>query len=305
MKVAICSRGLHRQFAGVTAVDAIDLEVRVGECFGMLGPNGAGKTTITRMIQAVLPRSGGELTVLGLDPRASGTALRSRIGVVAQGDNLDPDLSAYGNLWIYGRYYGQSRRRAHDSAERWLDFAELSDRRDAKPRELSGGMRRRLMIARAMINGPELLLLDEPTTALDPQARHAVWGWLQRLKGSGLTMLLTTHDMEEAERLCDRLFVIDNGKRLVVGAPDALVQEHVGTATVESPGASEEQVRALAAEGAVAVEGAGDTVLAHFADEAAARQHLDRCLDAGLSASLRRATLEDLFLRLTGRALRQ
>ena len=304
MNAAIVGKALVRTFGRVVAVDGVDLHIRRGECFGMLGPNGAGKTTITRMIQAVLPRSAGTLEVLGLDPHRSGAELRGRIGVVPQGDNLDPDLSCYGNLWTYSRFFGQTRRQAHDNSERLLDFAELSDRRDAKPRELSGGMRRRLMLARAMVNEPELLLLDEPTTALDPQARHSVWGWLQRLKDAGLTMVLTTHDMDEAERLCDRLFVMDHGKRLLEGAPASLVAEHVGSTTLEFQGAKVEEVDALV-QGAYRFEETGDSTLVHFRDESEARGSLNRALDQGIHANLRRATLEDLFLKLTGRALRQ
>ena len=185
-----------------------------------------------------------------------------------------------------------------------MDFAQLSGRGDARPRELSGGMRRRLMIARAMVNDPELLLLDEPTTALDPQARHTVWGWLQSLKGRGLTMLLTTHDMEEAERLCDRLCVIDHGKQLLEGEPEVLVEQHVGVATIEVRAASGDTPKEVF-EGLANLEQAGGSLLAHFNDEEEARTSLNRALDAGLRANLRRATLEDLFLKLTGRALRQ
>ncbi len=304
MNTAILGVGLVRNFGGFAAVDGIDLAIRQGECFGMLGPNGAGKTTVTRMIQAVLPRSAGRLEVLGLDPQGHGAALRARLGVVAQGDNLDPDLSCYGNLWTYGRFFGQSRRKAHDTAERLLEFAQLSDRGDARPRELSGGMRRRLMIARAMVNDPELLLLDEPTTALDPQARHSVWGWLQKLKARGLTMLLTTHDMEEAERLCDRLCVLDRGKQLLEGEPERLVAEHVGVSTIELREAPEDTSQDVLS-GYVNIEQTGTSLLAHFSDETSARHSLERALDAGLKANLRRATLEDLFLKLTGRALRQ
>jgi len=304
MTVAINGNGLVRTFGSVIAVDGVDLQVRRGECFGMLGPNGAGKTTITRMIQAVLPRTAGMLEVLGLDPHRSGPELRSRIGVVPQGDNLDPDLTCYGNLWTYSRFFGQSRRQAHDNSEHLLEFAQLSDRRDAKPRELSGGMRRRLMLARAMVNDPELLLLDEPTTALDPQARHSVWGWLQRLKDAGLTMVLTTHDMDEAERLCDRLFVMDHGKRLLEGEPEALVAEHVGSSTLEVQGSTPEQLTDFLC-GDYRLEESGDSTLAHFQFEEDARTSLNRALDRGVAANMRRATLEDLFLKLTGRALRQ
>ena len=304
MNPAIIGTDLVRTFGRVIAVDGVDLHVQRGECFGMLGPNGAGKTTITRMIQAVLPRTSGALEVLGLDPHRAGAELRGRIGVVPQGDNLDPDLSCYSNLWTYSRFFGQSRRHAHDNSERLLELAQLSDRRDAKPRELSGGMRRRLMIARAVVNEPELLLLDEPTTALDPQARHSVWGWLQRLKDAGLTMLLTTHDMDEAERLCDRLFVMDQGKSLLEGLPSALIAEHVGSSTLEFQGVNQGQLVAVLG-GDYRLEETGDSILSHFRNDADARAVLNLALDRGITASLRRATLEDLFLKLTGRALRQ
>ena len=299
----IHAQGLMRRFGEVVAVDGMELAVQPGECFGMLGPNGAGKTTVTRMIQAVLPRDGGSLSVLGRDPSREGAAVRQRLGVVPQGDNLDPDLSCRDNLWVYGRFFGQSRRKARREAERLLELAQLVDRAEAKPRELSGGMRRRLMIARAMINEPELLLLDEPTTALDPQARHSVWGWLQQLKTDGLTMLLTTHDMDEAERLCGRLCVMDAGKRLVEGEPHALVAEHVGASTLEYRGDAPERFRAELV-GAHHIEETGDSLLAQFPSEEDARASVRRVVDAGVEVSVRRATLEDVFLKLTGRVLR-
>ena len=249
------------------------------------------------MIQAVLPRDGGSLSVLGRDPSREGAAVRQRLGVVPQGDNLDPDLSCRDNLWVYGRFFGQSRRKARREAERLLELAQLVERAEAKPRELSGGMRRRLMIARAMINEPELLLLDEPTTALDPHARHSVWGWLQQLKTDGLTMLLTTHDMDEAERLCGRLCVMDAGKRLSRASPTSSpARGRADSRVPRGPGALAELV---------ALPRRGDRrLLAQFPSEEDARASVRRVVDAGVEVSVRRATLEDVFLKLTGRVLR-
>jgi lipooligosaccharide transport system ATP-binding protein len=298
--------GLRKRYAEFEAVAGIDFGVRRGECFGFLGPNGAGKTTTLRMVQAVSLPSAGRLSVLGLDPAHDGKRIRARIGVCPQLDNLDPDLSVRQNLVVYGRYFPQSKRVTEERSDRLLEFVALSERRDRRIAELSGGMKRRLVIARALVNDPELLLLDEPTTGLDPQARHLIWQKLRELKERGVTMLLTTHYMDEAERLCDRLVIMDAGKILAEGAPRALIAEHVGHEVVELrvPEAREPSILAdLALEG-VQSERAGD-VRAFFLGRATpiADQLVERARAAGVACLLRNASLEDVFLKLTGREL--
>tara|TARA_B000000557_G_C20784397_1_gene448002 strand:+ start:574 stop:1476 length:903 start_codon:yes stop_codon:yes gene_type:complete len=294
----ISAEGLQRSFGELKAVDGVDLAVRRGECFGLLGPNGAGKTSITRMVQAVLPRTEGKLRVLGLDPDQQGAAVRARLGVVPQGDNLDPDLSASMNLQIYARFFGISAAVARDRADHLLKFARLAERADDRPSQLSGGMRRRLILARAMVNEPELLLLDEPTTALDPQARHQVWSWLKGLKDQGLSFLLTTHDMDEAERLCDRLVVLDQGRVIAKGAPHDLIRAHASEQVIEF-----ERDEGIVLPDSVEQETHGGTTYLYFS-----RSELADVTDAlggiGLSYRVRSANLEDVFLRLTGRDLR-
>jgi lipooligosaccharide transport system ATP-binding protein len=301
----VVAQGLRKSYAGVEAVAGIDLEVPRGACFGMLGPNGAGKTTVTRMVQAVLPRSGGSLQVLGMDPDRSGPELRGKIGVVPQGDNLDPDLDLRGNLTIYARFFGIGKRRAAAKADELLEFAQLTDRAKARPRELSGGMRRRLILARALVNDPELLLLDEPTTALDPQAKHQVWAWLRDLRKAGRTLLLTTHDMEEAERLCDDLVIVDKGQVIERGRPADLVGEHVGVEVLELRGgeiAARQRFAACFPE--IHCVQAGTAHTFHLGDADDGRAMASRAFDERLEPRLRPATLEDVFLELTGRELR-
>jgi lipooligosaccharide transport system ATP-binding protein len=208
----VVARGLTKRFGELTAVDGIDFVVAPGETFGFLGPNGAGKSSTMRMIGAVSPRSGGELAVFDLDPATEGPRIRQRLGVVPQEDNLDLELTVFENLLVYGRYFGIPSRQVRERATELLDFVQLADRREARVEHLSGGMKRRLTIARALINDPDLMLLDEPTTGLDPQARHALWDRLYRLKSQGVTLVLTTHYMDEAEQLCDRLVIMDQGK---------------------------------------------------------------------------------------------
>src|SRR5882757_10820682 len=217
------ARALTKRFGAFVAVDGIDFTIEPGEAFGFLGPNGAGKTSTMRMIGCVSPRSGGRLTVLGLDPEHDGAQIRARLGVVPQEDNLDTELSVWDNLMIYGRYFDLPRPEIRRRAEELLDFVQLSDRRDSRVEPLSGGMKRRLTIARALINQPEVLLLDEPTTGLDPQARHMLWERLYRLKQQGTTLVLTTHYMDEAEQLCDRLVIMDGGQIVAEGSPRELV----------------------------------------------------------------------------------
>jgi lipooligosaccharide transport system ATP-binding protein len=299
------ARGLTKTYATEPVVDGIDFEVEQGECLGFLGPNGAGKTTTINMISCFVRVGGGSLEVFGQSVDHAEREIKRRLGVVTQENNLDPDLSVVGNLVVFGRYFGlpatERRRRATDL----LEFLQLADKRDDHIRTLSGGMRRRLTLARALMSSPELLILDEPTTGLDPQARHVVWQKLRALKRAGVTMLLTTHYMEEAERLCDRLLIMDHGKVLARGTPAGLIEEHIGSEVIECfPGRSAEgpALRALF-EAAEHVERAGDEVYAFFRDPQAARAVLPHLGEVDFVH--RRATLEDVFLRLTGRELRE
>jgi lipooligosaccharide transport system ATP-binding protein len=230
---AVRARGLAKSYDGRVAVDGIDFDVAPGICFGFLGPNGAGKTSTMKMIYGLAEIDGGELSVLGLDARRERRAVKARLGVVPQETNLDNDLTIRENLLVHARYFGLAREPASERVAELLDFALLTDRAEGRVQELSGGMRRRLLIARALVNDPELVVLDEPTTGLDPQARRAVWGALGRLRDRGVTVLLTTHYMEEAARLCDHLLIMDLGRIVAEGGPTALVREHVGEGTLE------------------------------------------------------------------------
>ncbi|HEY7009345.1 MAG TPA: ATP-binding cassette domain-containing protein [Jatrophihabitantaceae bacterium] len=305
----ITARGLTKRFGAFTAVDGIDVDVRRGEAFGFLGPNGAGKSSTMRMIGCVAPVTSGALTILGMDPATQGPAIRARLGVVPQQDTLDVELNVAENLYVYGRYFGMSRAELHPKVAELLEFAQLADRAKAKVEPLSGGMKRRLTIARSLINDPEILLLDEPTTGLDPQARHVLWDRLYRLKQQGVTLVLTTHYMDEAEQLCDRLVVMDGGRIVAEGSPAALIAEHSTREVAElrfPPGenaAAAGQLSELLVGDRERVEALPDRVLLYVTDGegAVARAH-----DIGLSpvsALVRRSTLEDVFLRLTGRSL--
>ncbi len=304
--VLVRARGLRKEFGGFCAVDGVDFEVRRGELFGFLGPNGAGKTSTMRMVGCVSPPSGGELSVLGLDPRADGPRIRSRLGSVPQEDNLDTDLSVWDNFVVYGRYFGMPRRQIAERAEELLEFARLTDRRDDRVDPLSGGMKRRLAIARALINDPELVLLDEPTTGLDPQARHLLWDRLYGLKRAGVTLLLTTHYMDEAEQLCDRLVVMDHGRIVDEGSPRALIERHVTAEVVELRFTTDaDQARAVEVAPTLVDrhESLADRLLLYTDDGDATRQALhDRGVESE-TALTRRASLEDVFLVLTGRTL--
>ncbi|MDT7788685.1 MAG: lipooligosaccharide transport system ATP-binding protein, partial [Pseudonocardiales bacterium] len=220
------AKALTKHFGSFEAVRGIDVEVRRGEAFGFLGPNGAGKSSTMRMISCVSGRTGGDLSVLGMDPERDGPRIRARVGVVPQLDNLDTELTVRQNLQIYGRYFGMSRARCREKADELLEFAQLTDRADHEVEPLSGGMKRRLTIARSLVNDPELLLLDEPTTGLDPQARHLLWDRLFRLKQDGVTLIITTHYMDEAEQLCDRLVVMDGGRIAAEGSPSELINRY-------------------------------------------------------------------------------
>lgn len=298
------ARGLRKRFGEFEAVRGIDVDVARGEVFGFLGPNGAGKSSTMRMIACVSPRSQGTLQVLGMDPGADGPRIRARIGVVPQLDNLDQELTARENLQIYGRYFGMSRAQVRAKAVELLEFAQLTDRADDPVEPLSGGMKRRLTIARALVNEPELLLLDEPTTGLDPQARHLLWERLYRLKREGVTQIVTTHYMDEAEQLCDRLVVMDAGLIVAEGSPSELIERYSTREVLElrfehghRPGA---EVFAPFAE---RVEELPDRTLLYTADGEHTQSQVAAAGHHPLSALVRRSSLEDVFLRLTGRSL--
>ena len=303
------ARGLTKRFGEFTAVDGIDFVVERGETFGFLGPNGAGKTSTMRMISAVSPVTSGSLRVLGLDPAEQGAELKARMGVVPQQDTLDFELTVYENLLVYGRYFGLPKEVIKSRAEELLDFVQLQERRDSRVEPLSGGMKRRLTIARALINEPSLLLLDEPTTGLDPQARHVLWDRLYRLKQQGVTQVLTTHYMDEAEQLCDRLVVMDKGLIVAEGSPLALIAEHSTREVAElrfgvaEDGDSHQALAGKVEDLADRVEVLPDRLLlyTHDGEETLAKVH-ERGLDPA-TVLVRRSTLEDVFLRLTGRSL--
>nr|AFU82624.1 ABC transporter, ATPase component [Streptomyces sp. K01-0509] len=302
---AISARGLKKRFGDFEAVRGVDFTVPRGEAFGFLGPNGAGKSSTMRMISCMSPRTGGDLRVLGMDPDTHGPAIRSRIGIVPQADNLDSELTVRQNLQTYGRYFGLSRAHVRRKAVELMEFAQLSDRADDAVEPLSGGMKRRLTIARGLVNDPEVVLLDEPTTGLDPQARHLLWDRLFRLKQSGVTLILTTHYMDEAEQLCDRLVVMDAGRIVAEGSPAALIEQYSTREVLElrfrpgTPGQYVGQVDSLVER----VEVLPDRLLLYTknAEDTAARV-AERGVDP-LSTLVRRSTLEDVFLRLTGRML--
>jgi len=301
----IAARELVKRYGGFAAVDGISFEVAPGESFGLLGPNGAGKSTTMRMVGAVSTRTSGDLSILGLDPDAHGPEIRSQLGVVPQSDNLDTELRVRENLLVYGRYFGLPRRVVAERADELLAFAQLEDKGKAKVESLSGGMKRRLTIARALINDPRVLLLDEPTTGLDPQARHILWDRLFRLKEQGTTLLLTTHYMDEAEQLCDRLVVVDKGAIMAEGTPADLIRRYSSREVLEVRFGSDRNV-----EVAERLAGIGDRLevlpdrILVYSDDGEAE--LVRITDAGLhpiTSLVRRSSLEDVFLRLTGRTL--
>jgi lipooligosaccharide transport system ATP-binding protein len=300
---------LRKAFGGFEAVRGIDVDVRRGESFGFLGPNGAGKSSTMRMVAAVSPVSGGVLRILGLDPATDGPEIRARIGVCPQEDTLDTELTVRDNLFVYGRYFGLPRREVRERVDELLEFVQLTEKADAMVDDLSGGMKRRLTIARSLVNRPELLLLDEPTTGLDPQARHVVWDRLFRLKQQGVTLVLTTHYMDEAEQLTDRLVVMDKGLIVAEGSPLALIAEHSTREVAElrfgvaEEGETHEVLAHQVEDLAERVEVLPDRLLLYTADgeETVAKVH-ERGL-APVATLVRRSTLEDVFLRLTGRTL--
>jgi lipooligosaccharide transport system ATP-binding protein len=304
-EAVITASSLVKKYKDFAAVDGISFEVAPGESFGLLGPNGAGKSTTMRMVGAVSTRTSGALSILGLDPDEYGPEIRSQLGVVPQADNLDSELRVRDNLIVYGRYFGIPRRQIARRADELLEFAQLSDRAKSRVDDLSGGMKRRLTIARALVNDPRILLLDEPTTGLDPQARHILWDRLFRLKEQGTTLLLTTHYMDEAEQLCDRLVVVDKGTIMAEGSPSALIREYSTREVVELRFGSDRN-----AEVAAQLAGVGDRIevlpdrILIYSDNGEAE--LAAIIARGLTpitTLVRRSSLEDVFLRLTGRSL--
>ncbi len=301
----IAARALSKHYGEFAAVDGISFEVPAGEAFGLLGPNGAGKSTTMKMIGGVSQRTSGELSIMGLDPERHGPEVRAHLGVVPQQDNLDEELRVRDNLLVYGRYFGLPMSYLRPKADELLEFAQLMEKATAKVDSLSGGMKRRLTIARSLINEPKILLLDEPTTGLDPQARHILWDRLFRLKESGVTLILTTHYMDEAEQLCDRLVVVDKGRIMAEGSPATLIREHSTREVLELRFGSERNTTVAAD-----LEGIGerletlpDRVLIYASDgEAALEQVSARGLHP-ITSLVRRSSLEDVFLRLTGRSL--
>lgn len=304
MTAIIEAHDLKKNYGSTVAVDGILFTVKKGEIFGFLGPNGAGKTTTMKMITCVSPRTSGTLTVLGMDPEEKPAEIKQSLGVVPQETNLDPDFTCFGNLYYYSLYFDIPKHEATKRADELLEFVQLTEKRDVSVDKLSGGMKRRLILARALVNHPDLLILDEPTIGLDPQARHLIWEKLRSLQAKGNTIVMTTHYLDEAARLCDRLVIMDNGKILVEGAPADLVREHAGSEIVEVEG-SDDVVTCLRELG-IPFEKTGDMVqMAATTDTAreVARTILERCRPERMIT--RPATLEDVFLKLTGRNLRE
>ena len=305
MPAVISARGLVKRYGDFTAVDGIDFDIEQGESFGFLGPNGAGKSTTMRMISAVSTRTGGTLDVLGLDTNDHGPEIRAQLGVVPQADTLDTELRARENLVVYGRYFGLPRAVVQRRADELLEFAQLTEKAKARVDDLSGGMKRRLTIARGLMNEPRILLLDEPTTGLDPQARHILWDRLFQLKERGTTLVLTTHFMDEAEQLCDRLVVVDHGRIVAEGSPASLIREHSSREVLEVRFGSSRN-----AEAATAMQGIGDRlevlpdrILVYAHDGEAVLQAIHAKELQPITSLVRRSSLEDVFLRLTGRSL--
>lgn len=301
----ISARGLTKKFGDFTAVDAIDFDVAKGESFGLLGPNGAGKSTTMKIISATSQRTSGTISILGRDPELHGPQVRAHLGVVPQQDNLDSDLTVSENLYIYGRYFGLSKAFIRGKIEELLTFAQLQEKRDVKVESLSGGMKRRLTIARALVSEPDILMLDEPTTGLDPQARHILWDRLFRLKEDGVTLVLTTHFMDEAEQLCDRLVVMDKGKIMAEGSPLQLIKNFATKEVLEVRFGSDrnKEVAPKLRQMCDRMEELPDRILMYTEN---GEDLLEEILSAKLhptTSLVRRSSLEDVFLRLTGRTL--
>lgn len=301
----IVARNLTKKFGDFTAVDGIDFSVFRGESFGLLGPNGAGKSTTMRIIGATSQRTAGDITILGKDPEKFGPQIRAHLGVVPQKDNLDEQLTVTENLYIYGRYFGLSKKFISEKIGELLDFAQLEEKKDAKVESLSGGMKRRLTIARALVSEPDILMLDEPTTGLDPQARHILWDRLFRLKEKGVTLVITTHFMDEAEQLCERLIVMDRGKIMAEGSPTDLIKRFSSREVLELRFGSENNqvVADQLRDKCERIEVLPDRILMYAED---AEHVLEEIMRAGMhprTSLVRRSSLEDVFLRLTGRSL--
>ena len=302
MTIVLEAKNLEKKFSDITAVNKINFKVKEGEVFGFLGPNGAGKTTTMKMIQCVSPKTGGELKVFGLDVERNQKEIKKLMGVVPQMDNLDPDFSVIGNLIQYSRYFDIPIDEAKKRANELIEYVQLTEKKDSSVEKLSGGMKRRLVLARAMINEPKLLILDEPTTGLDPQARHLIWEKLKDLSSKGITVIITTHYMEEAARLCDRLVIMDNGEILVEGAPKDLVKKYVGEHIVEAENTLE--IKTCLEKNNIKYEVANESVEVYSENVSdITNLILKECVDSGVTA--RPATLEDVFLKLTGRKLRE
>ena len=305
VEIVIKAKGLTKKYKDFVAVDGIDFEVKRGESFGLLGPNGAGKSTTMKMISSVSQRTSGELKILGKEPNTHGPEIRAHLGVVPQKDLLDRELKVWENIFTYGRYFGLSRKFLKAKVDELLEFAQLTEKRNAKADDLSGGMQRRLAIARGLVNEPEILLLDEPTTGLDPQARHVLWDRLFRLKEQGVTLVITTHYMDEAEQLCDRLIVMDNGKIMAEGSPAELIRQYSSKEVVEVRFGTDKNEKTAEKLAGMAdrIEVLPDRILLYTAK---GEELLAQILETGLhpvTSLVRRSSLEDVFLRLTGRTL--
>ena len=304
-EVLIKATGLRKSYEDFVAINGIDFEVFKGESFGFLGPNGAGKSTTMRIIAATLTRSGGELTILGKDPQSNGPEIKAHLGVVPQADNLDNALTVEENLYVYGRYFGLPKNFIREKIEELLDFAQLMDKRSVKVEALSGGMKRRLTIARALVSEPEILMLDEPTTGLDPQARHILWDRLFRLKEQGVTLLITTHYMDEAEQLCDRIMVMDKGSIMAEDSPAGLIKKYSTREVLEVRFGSDRnyvvapQLEVMADR----IEVLPDRILLYAENGEALLHEMNEKGLHPVTSLVRRSSLEDVFLRLTGRTL--
>ena len=298
----IDAQDLRKKFGDINAVDGITFAVNKGEVFGFLGPNGAGKTSTMKIIACVSPRTSGTIRVFDMDPDTSPAEIKQRLGVVPQETNLDPDFTCYGNLFTYARYFDIPPELARKKAEELLEFVQLQEKRDVTVEKLSGGMKRRLILARALVNNPDLLILDEPTIGLDPQARHLIWERLKLLQAQGNTIILTTHYLDEAARLCDRLVIMDNGKILVEGTPVDLVKQYVGNEVVEIE--KTDEVLSCLSKNNIPFEAIGDSVqVATDSSREIAKILFDQC--SPHKVLTRPATLEDVFLKLTGRKLKE
>lgn len=300
----ISAENLTKTFGELVAVDNVSFSVREGEVFGFLGPNGAGKTTTMKMIQCVSPKTAGTLTVASLDIEKDPRGIKKMLGVAPQEVNLDPDFTVLENLMIYSRYFGMASKEAKERSERLLDFFQLQGKKNTPIDKLSGGMRRRLILARSMLNDPKILILDEPTVGLDPQARHLIWDQIKLLRSRGITILLTTHYMEEAAQLCDRIVIMDHGKILAEGSPRQLVEKHVAKSVIEAKGTPQVMACVRHLKGVTQIETSGEMVhvFTNYAKDVLATLMNECSME---STTVRDSTLEDVFLKLTGRMLRE